>query len=251
MPIVQFNQSIATFLAHRGASQKAPENTIASLKAAKQYGAKWVEFDVRMTKDKEPIVFHDSSLKRTTGTKGYVYNTNFKEIKHLDAGSWFSNQFKNEKVPHLTEYLQEAAQLKLGINLEIKASKNQNTDLVRIVNDYLNQYWPTSLPLPIISSSSTACLKALRKINTKYRLAYIMNHWTKQWISMIKRLNCYSIHISYKNIKPTAIKKIKAAGYTVLAYTVNELEALEKLHHTGVDGFITDNLSLLDWELEK
>ena len=52
------------FIAHRGASAIGPENTIASMNLAKNHGSRWIEVDVRFSKDKKLIIFHDESLQR-------------------------------------------------------------------------------------------------------------------------------------------------------------------------------------------
>ena len=51
---------------HRGANALAPENTIASADSALKYGAKWIEVDVRKSKDGELFNLHDETLDRTT-----------------------------------------------------------------------------------------------------------------------------------------------------------------------------------------
>ena len=55
------------FMGHRGAAGLAPENTLASIRKAADQGAPWVEFDVMLTGDGVPVLFHDDSLKRLTG----------------------------------------------------------------------------------------------------------------------------------------------------------------------------------------
>ncbi len=93
--------SLTSVIAHRGASGNAPENTIASLRAAAQLGARWVEVDAKLTADDEVILFHDDILDRTTNSKGLVAETYSQKIKQLDAGGWFSSKFLGEKIPSL------------------------------------------------------------------------------------------------------------------------------------------------------
>ena len=74
------------FIAHRGISSKAPENTLASFKKSLIHGFNIIEFDVQLSKDNIPVIFHDESLERTTNGVGLLKNHNWDELKILDAG---------------------------------------------------------------------------------------------------------------------------------------------------------------------
>ncbi|MGL4971324.1 MAG: glycerophosphodiester phosphodiesterase family protein, partial [Cetobacterium sp.] len=106
-------------LAHRGASGTAPENTIAAFKKAIIDGCDGFEFDVQQTKDGKLVVFHDWTLERTSNGKGYVREHTLDELKELDAGSWFGEEFKGEKIPTLEETLDLIPDNML-INIELK-----------------------------------------------------------------------------------------------------------------------------------
>ena len=88
------NFSIDFFIAHRGASAIAPENTIASMILAKRFGSIWVEVDVRLSKDMEVVVFHDENLLRLAKINQLVIEKNYKELKNYDVGLWFDKSFK-------------------------------------------------------------------------------------------------------------------------------------------------------------
>ena len=89
---------------HRGANHLAPENTFASAKKAIEYGAEYVEVDVRMSKDSVFYILHDPWLNRTTNGKGNIKKMYSNQIDSLDAGSWFSKEFANERIPKLKDY---------------------------------------------------------------------------------------------------------------------------------------------------
>ncbi len=88
-------------MGHRGAAAQAPENTLAGLRRAAELGARWVEFDVRLTGDGVPVLFHDDLLKRTTGAAGAMATTDYDSVARLDAGAWFGAAFAGEPVPSL------------------------------------------------------------------------------------------------------------------------------------------------------
>lgn len=98
-------QNIKT-VAHRGGVNWGPENTISTFLIAAEKRIDYVEMDVRQTKDGEFILMHDKDVSRTTNGTGLVKEMTLEEIKKLDAGSWYSKEFKGETVPTLREVLQ-------------------------------------------------------------------------------------------------------------------------------------------------
>jgi len=89
-------------IAHRGLDETYPENTIIAFKAALEKGMA-IEIDVRGTKDEELVVVHDDTVDRTTDGSGSVANMTLVELKALDAGSWWGEEFSGERIPTLME----------------------------------------------------------------------------------------------------------------------------------------------------
>lgn len=104
---------------HRGNPDEFPENTMASFRSAIDLGVDLIECDVHLTADGQLAVIHDHLLDRTTTGRGLVRDMTLAEIKRLDAGSWKSPQFRNERVPTLDEVL-ELARGRVGVAIEIK-----------------------------------------------------------------------------------------------------------------------------------
>src|ERR1041384_8836764 len=84
-------------IAHRGASARAPENTIASFELAVAQGAEAIELDVKLSADGHVIVHHDPTVDRTTNGKGKVKDLTLAELQQLDAGGFFSETFRSEE----------------------------------------------------------------------------------------------------------------------------------------------------------
>ncbi|AAO90186.1 glycerophosphoryl diester phosphodiesterase [Coxiella burnetii] len=232
-------------IAHRGASLSAPENTVAALREAKRLGARWVEFDVRLTRDGQAIIFHDPWLGRTTNGRGMVSKAHYAHIAELDAGNWFNPQFANERVPTFAEYLKEAASLNLGVNIELKATPSHASDLAKQVFQELKEHWPVWLPKPLISSFSLACLRAMREQSDDCLLGYLPNRWRDNWEALLAANQCVSIHLNYKQLTAERIKMIKQTSYYLLAYTVNDSQLATDLLSQGVDAVVSDNPELL------
>ena len=87
-----------TVVAHRGLILDAPENTLASFKACLELGFGF-ELDVQRTKDGHLMCLHDTTIDRTTDRKGSLTELTRYQTVGLDAGSWFSPRFKNQRIP--------------------------------------------------------------------------------------------------------------------------------------------------------
>jgi hypothetical protein len=90
---------------HRGANHLAPENTVASALKAIEHGAKWIEVDVRSSKDGVLYNLHDATLDRTTNGKGDISQRKSDYIDNLDAGSWFDAKYQGVCVPRISDMM--------------------------------------------------------------------------------------------------------------------------------------------------
>jgi len=108
-------------IAHRGASGRAPENTLASFQAALDIGVDGIELDVHLSRDGQLVVIHDANLKRTTNGQGLVHEHTLAELKTLDAGGWHSPAFAGEKIPTFEEVLDLVGR-RVPLQVEIKGA---------------------------------------------------------------------------------------------------------------------------------
>ena len=125
--------------AHRGASQYAPENTLAAFELAIRQKADAIELDAKLTADGHVVVIHDQTADRTTIGTGNVANMELAQIKELDAGIHFDIQFTGEKVPTLREvFFRCAKRIPINIELTNYASifDNLPEKVVTIVREY-------------------------------------------------------------------------------------------------------------------
>ncbi len=90
---------------HRATVKFAPENTIAAIEKAIEQGVDLLELDIRQSKDGVFVIMHDATVTRTTNGRGRVNEMTLKELQALDAGSWFGDGFKGEKIPTLKDAL--------------------------------------------------------------------------------------------------------------------------------------------------
>ena len=123
---------------HRGYRSNYPENTLLSFQKALELGVDMIEFDLNLTKDKKLVVIHDEKVDRTTNGSGYIRDMTLKEIKLLDAGSWFSDEFSKLRIPTFDELLELVSYKKdLLFNVEIKERTHETVDLaIEVIKNY-------------------------------------------------------------------------------------------------------------------
>jgi glycerophosphoryl diester phosphodiesterase len=225
---------------HRGAAGHAPENTLASVRAAAELGATWVEFDTKLSRDHQAIVFHDHKLDRTTDGRGKVAATDWAEIARLDAGSWFHGDFRGEPVPTLRQALAVVARLGLGANIEIKPSPGLEAESGRVIAGVLAAEWPSALPSPVISSSKVEALAAARERAPAIPRALVAFRLPRRWRDRLAGAGCEALHLRERAISARRVARIRDAGYALRAFTVNDAARAGTLFRWGVETVISD-----------
>jgi len=227
-------------IAHRGASAYAPENTMAAFVKAAQLGAKWVEFDVMLSADGTPIVFHDELLDRTTNEQGDPGHFDYAYLATLDSGSWFGYRFANERIPTLLAVVEFLRSMKMSANIELKPLPGQAKQLVNIVLEQMRPFLQPSASTFLFSSFSIETLQLLRQHSSSCLIGLLMHEWLTDWQALSDELACVSIHLNQEIVTQHNIQLIKDTGRAVLSYTVNRpLQALE-FYSWGVDAVFTD-----------
>ncbi|RAU23093.1 glycerophosphodiester phosphodiesterase [Paramagnetospirillum kuznetsovii] len=227
-------------IGHRGACGVAPENTLASFRRAAALGAAMVEFDVRLSADGHPVVFHDDDLDRTSTGTGPVAAQGLDRIKTLDAGSWFGPDFAGESVPTLDEVLRLCLDLGLGINMEIKPDAGREGETGRVALDHALALWPDNRPLPLISSFAWDCLEVARATAPEWPRGLLVGAIPADWRSHAERYGCKAIHADHRDLDAGRVAEVTSSGLCVLAYTVNDARREEALRGMGVSSVFTD-----------
>lgn len=229
------NENRILLIGHRGASTIAPPNTLKAFEKAIELKADYSEFDIHLTKDGEIVIIHDADTYETTGEKGLVKDMTLDQIKSLDAG-------EGERIPTLKELI-KLARDKMGLQIEIKAM-----NLLEILIDILKK--EGLLTTSIFSSfmlSEVQKLKLLEpdvKVGLLTPMELMRPSQYKRKIEQIAKYNFYSIHPYYTRIDKELVDFAHEKGLKVIVWTVNTRRAMKKLIEIGVDGIITDNISL-------
>jgi glycerophosphoryl diester phosphodiesterase len=227
-------------IGHRGAAALAPENTLAALRAAAAAGARWVEFDVKLTGDGIPVLMHDETLDRTTDGAGRVAATALADIVRLDAGRWFGAGFAGERVPTLVQTIAELERLGLGANIEIKPCAGREAETARAAADVIAAHWPAALPPPVISSFQRASLVAIKDAAPALPRGLIAAALPADWRAAVEQLGCWSLHLGYKKLTSAIVGEVLAAGLRLAVWTVNEVAEAARWLAAGAHAIITD-----------
>nr|CAD7574100.1 unnamed protein product [Timema californicum] len=110
-------------VAHRGAGLDAPENSISAFKLAKEKGCTAVEFDLTLSADNMPIIFHDTSVERVTLRTGNIQEMMWADIKKLDIAAKhpFKERYKGERIPLFEEVIIECLEMDFRLFIDIKS----------------------------------------------------------------------------------------------------------------------------------
>ncbi|MEL0614019.1 MULTISPECIES: glycerophosphoryl diester phosphodiesterase [Marinomonas] len=230
-------------MGHRGAALLAPENTLASIKAAAETGVKWVEIDVYLIDKGGLIIFHDDTLERCTNGAGVTRETDPLVASTLDAGAWFAPEFKGESIPTLIEALDCIQALGLGLNLEIKHDTADVENIVPTVLDTLKEYWVDNEKL-LISSFNHDALKMVFELDPQRHLGQLYEAIPANWQAQLEQIHAYSLNCDYSLLTQAQAQAVKAEGYKLLCYTANDPETVTEHWEWGMDAVITDNPSV-------
>jgi glycerophosphoryl diester phosphodiesterase len=230
-------------IAHRGDSAHAPENTLAAFQAAAQKGAQAVEFDVKLTSDRQVIVLHDQKVDRTTNGSGDVGRMRLAALQELDAGSAFSGQFRGERVPTLGEVF-EAVGKHLHMNIELTNYATPFDALVPLVVDLVKKYGMTDRV--IFSSFFAKNLKKAGELLPEVpRGLLAFPGWQGAWARTRGLRGDYAaLHPNLKDVDARLVDRCHALGKRLNVWTVNAEADIRRMIGFGVDGIFTDDPAL-------
>ena len=225
-------------IAHRGASAITPENTKLAFVKALDLGADALEFDVQLTLDDVPIVFHDETLDRTTNGSGRVNETDFAAIAELDAGSWFSASFKGVEVPTFEEILTTLGGKAL-LNVELKPDERVEALNRRVVTSVARFELFDSV---IFSSFHADALRSLRTLVPDARIGVLCQSGEiDAAFALAAELEAETLHPAVAMVDRELVEAAHAQNLAVYAWTANSHGEIKLLRALDVDGIFSDH----------
>lgn len=225
-------------LAHRGASAYAPENTMAAFKKAIEMKADGIELDVHLCKDAHLIVIHDEEVDRTTNGKGKIKDFTLDQLKILDAGSWFSEQYKYEKIPTLEQVLEIIKPTSLYLNIEIKAGYRVYAGIEEKLLYTIEKYH--MLNRVIVSSFDHYSLVKIKDLNSKVKTGMLYEASLYEPWQYAESIKVDALHPNYSTLTKDFIEKAYSNKLEINTYTVNDEEDINTLVMNKVSSIITN-----------
>ncbi len=248
-PVKKFNSLDGFFvIAHRGASFDAPENSMPAFKRAHDLKADMIELDVLLTRDSIPVVLHDDTLNRTTSGSGPISEMLFREIQELDAGRWFSEKFRDTRIPSLQTVLRWAKD-RISLNIEIKGvnkGRGNRTGIVGAVLDLVHQY--EMKEHVVISSFSCDALQRVKKISPNTATAYLNSEYsygTQRDYGKMLSCRADGLNLKARQMNNDLMEKLIENDIPVWVYTVNQEIIMRDVIERGATGIFTDRPDLL------
>lgn len=231
---------IPRILGHRGAAGHAPENTLEGIRAAHALGCRWVEVDCVLTKDREIVLLHDENLERTTDGSGSIASKTLDELRSLDAGSWFLDDFEGARVPTLLETFHVLATLGMGANLEIKPADGFDRETGAALARMTADHWPAQLPPPVLSSFSLDALEAAYQAAPLLDRAVLWWNIPDDWGPPLRHVQASAVHVSLRKLDEARAQEFKAADVPFRVYTVNDPNDGARVFSWGAEAIFTD-----------
>lgn len=241
-------------IAHRGASEIAPENTLAAFGKASEDGAEEIEFDVRLSKDGVPVVFHDKDLLRIAGKENLVKHFSAEELNKIDAGSWFNAEypekaqtnFSNQKISTLEQTLHFLKDYKGVIYIELKSETSKIKKLSKAVCKLIKD--STLLPQFIVKSFNLDALPIIQEYcpNAKTAALFspkvmILLRKETRLINIAKELNTDFLSLHFSFATKNFMKKVKIQNLKTAIWTIDNPLWVKRSIDLGIEHIITNN----------
>lgn len=216
-------------MGHRGAKALEPENTLLSIKRAMEIGVDAVEIDVHLTKDKEVVVIHDSTVDRTTNGKGPVGNYTLKEIKKLDAG-------KGGKIPTLEEVIDLVkGRVKLIVELKEEGVEDKVVELIKRHGLHGSAY--------VISFWHMA-VKRIKEMDSRIKTGVLLVGCPVD-ACIARSASADALVMNYAFVNGEFVEKAHQEGLKVFIWNIDDPDMLKSYVDMEVDGIGSNDPRIL------
>lgn len=238
-------------VAHRGASQAAPENTLAAVRAAAAQGVHWIECDVMLLGDGTPVMHHDATLDRCTTAVGPLSEIGAGELPEISAGKGHGRDFADEPLPTLDQMLDLVDTLDFHANVEIKRHGTPLGATAERVAAALHAR-PWTARRIIVSCFDLDELGTMRELMPDQPLAGLYTVPAPDWRTRLTDLRAAALHVNYRHVSQGLLTEAVSFGFDVRVFTINTPRLMVPFRELGLTGVITDHPPLFledpEWE---
>ena len=230
-------------VAHRGIATYHPENTIPAFQRAIDLGADAVELDVRLTKDKIPVVFHYYYLENTTSFKGPIFNYSYEQLcqtKFLTP----QKSFDSLKIPTLVEVL-ESIGGKIGLEIEIKGPEPESATIIGDTLQKFQNIWKTfevtSYEITLLINIREQCPGITTDLLFPRTEAWMNLDVVAYRASNLARLaRVRAVHLHPSQLSDEVIDYVRGSGIEIHAWDINDESALQAIVEYNIPRICTD-----------
>jgi len=249
------NENRTIFIAHRGESYDAPENTLAAINLAWERDADAVEVDVHLSKDGKIVVIHDNNTGKFAGKDKLVKDQTLEELQRIHVGKLKGANWINERIPTLEQIFQTVPEGKC-LFIEIKCGPEILKELKNLIEK--SKLQPHQVKL---IGFDYDVMKNARKISTEIEIFWIQNvelsRSKNAWQSKIMKLINKAMKAKFNGfdfsatpfIDKSLVNHIKAYELKLYIWTVNDPSDAIRFIEAGVDGITTDRAQWLKNQL--
>jgi glycerophosphoryl diester phosphodiesterase len=223
--------------AHRGGSRYAPENSLSAIRQAVTQGADFAEIDVQETADGEVVLLHDSDLKRVAGLDRKIWEVSYPELADVDAGSWFSPEFKDEPIPTLAQAVREAGD-RIRLNVELKFNGHDKRLAAGAVEILRREGFQ---PRCVVTSLEYDGVREAKRLDGRLTVGYIVF----RALGDVTRLEADFFSMNAEQVDEALVARLHDAGREIHVWTVNDPRRMSEMIDLGVDNIITDEPGVL------
>lgn len=223
-------------IAHRGFSAKYPENTEIAFLEAIALNVDMIEFDVQLSRDAALVVVHDPTIDRTSNGRGKIDQMTLSEIKALDAGSWFGDEFKGQCFLTLQQAL-DILDSGVRLNVHIKAYEHTRQQLVSLTVQELAR---RNLLRQVFVGSDQQTIELAKSIRPELEISNLSIDPEDTYISRSLAIGCRILQPLDTQVDPTFVKNAHCQGMEVNPFYANDVHEMSRLIQCGVDGILTD-----------
>ena len=237
----------AFIASHRGGGATAPENTLPAISAALAAGFDYVEVDVALTADRQPVLMHDTTVDRTTDGHGRLSSLTLAQVQRLDAGAWFHADYAGTAVPTFGEFLDVLAATGQRAIVEFKGEWD-----AAAVQAAVAEVTARNLERRVaVSSFDARTLAMAGSASSVLPRLFILKHLPPDVVRAATEAGVRGLVVDRRALleRPEAVDELHAAGIRVVVYTLNSDTQWDEVTALGVDGIVTDDPATLStWQ---
>jgi glycerophosphoryl diester phosphodiesterase len=232
-------------IGHRGYSARAPENTLPALDAALEAGADAVEWDIHTAACGTPVLFHDAMLSRTTNGVGPLQRRTLEQLRSLDAGRWFSEEFAGVRIPSLAEAFDHVRGRVGRVYAEVKGYRElEDVDRMLHVAEVAGMLDDT-----VFISMNWTLLDRMRGREPSIAVGYIVEEGDRAEDALDKAAGDTKALVDFRAdllvASPSLAERARAEGTDLCVWTVDDPDNAARLLDLGVHRFTTNQVAAL------